>query len=127
MENNQTIWTEEMVIEAFEEAVRTLKKLPAVKLYDYFSTWPEVVYTEREIARMDQKSKKWPATSEAISRLERTCNWIHFLDEVDERKLVWLRAKKTEWKLICCEFGISRATANRKWKNAILKITNELS
>lgn len=127
MDNQKEIWTEEMVAQAFEEAVRTLKKLPAVKLYDYFSTWPEVIYTEREIAMMDQKSKKWPASPEAISRLERTCNWIHFLDEVDERKIIWLRAKKTPWKLICFEFGISRATANRKWQNAIRRITQKIA
>ena len=127
MENKEKTWTEEMVANAFEEAIRTLKKLPAAKLYNYFSSWPVVIYTEIEILRMDQKPKKWPATPEAISRMEKTCAWINFLEEVEDRKLIWLRAKRMPWKLICNEFGISRATANRKWKNAIRTITQKLA
>lgn len=127
MQNNQIIWDEDSVAKAFEEAIRTLKKLPSAKLRDYFTSWPEVIYTEREIARMDQKPKKWPATPEAISRLEMVCGWIHFLDEVEDRKIVWLRAEKTPWKLICIEFAISRATANRKWQNAIRRITQKIA
>jgi len=127
MQNKKNIWTEEMVIHAFEEAIRTLKKLPSVKLNDYFSSWPEIIYSEIEIIKMDQKSRKWPASSESISRLEKVCVWINFLKEIDERKLIWLRAKKTPWQLICREFGISRATANRKWKNSIRQITQKLN
>ena len=123
MENKEIIWTEEMVIRAFEEALRTMKKLPSAKLRDYFTSWPQVVYSEIEILRMDQTSKKWRPTPEAISHMEKTCSWIHFLEETEERKIVWLRATRTPWKLICGEFGISRATANRKWKNAIRQIT----
>ncbi len=126
MENKEKIWTEEMVIHAFEEAIRTLKKLPSEKLRDYFTSWPEVIYTPIEIIRMDQKPKKWPATRESISRMEKTCAWIHFLTEIEERKIIWLRAKRTPWKLICGELGFSRATANRKWKNAIRQITLKL-
>jgi hypothetical protein len=126
MQNKEIIWTEEMVIKAFEDAMRTLKKLPTAKLRDYFTSWPQVIYKEIEILRMDQKPKKWPATPEAIARMEKTCSWIHFLESVEERKIVWLRAKKTPWQLICGEFGISRATANRKWKNSIRIITQNL-
>ena len=115
-----------MVILAFEEAMRTLKKLPSAKLRDYFTSWPEVIYTPIEILRMDQKQPKWSATPDSISRLEKTCVWVNFLESVDDRKIVWLRASKTPWQLICNEFGISRATANRKWKNAIRTITLKL-
>lgn len=127
MENNETIWTEEMVIKAFEEAMRTMRKLPSAKLRDYFSSWPQVIYSEIEILRMDQKPMKWRPTPESITQMEKTCAWIHFLTEVQDRKIIWLRAKRTPWKLICCEFAISRATANRKWKNAIRQITLQLS
>jgi hypothetical protein len=123
MQNKEIIWTEEMVIRAFEEAIRTMKKLPSEKLRDYFTSWPQVIYSEIEIIRMDQTPKKWPATPEAISRMEKACGWILLLKEVEERKIIWLRAKRTPWKLICGELGFSRATANRKWKSAIRQIT----
>ena len=127
MQNKEKIWTEEMVISAFEEAIRTLKKLPSAKLRDYFTSWPEVIYTPIEIIRMDQKPLKLTASAESVSRLEKTCAWINFIESVDDRKIIWLRASKAPWQLICNQFGISRATANRKWKNAILTITHKLA
>ncbi len=127
MQNKEKIWTEEMVISAFEEAIRTLKKLPSAKLRDYFTSWPEVIYTPIEIIRMDQKPLKLTASAESVSRLEKTCAWINFIESVDDRKIIWLRASKAPWQLICNEFGISRATANRKWKNSILTITHKLA
>ena len=123
MENKEKIWTEEMVEKTFEEAIRTMQKLPTAKLRDYFTSWPQVIYSEIEILRMDQKPKKWPATPEAISRMEKACGWVLLLKEIEERKIIWLRAKRTPWKLICGELGFSRATANRKWKSAIRQIT----
>jgi len=48
------------------------------------------------------------------------------LKEVEERKIIWLRAARAPWKLVCGELGISRATANRKWKNSIRLITTQL-
>jgi hypothetical protein len=126
MENKEKVWTEETVILAFEEAIRIIRRLPNAKMRDYFSSWPEIIYTEIEIARMDKKPKRWRVTPENISRMEKTCEWINFLETIHERKLVWLRAKRTPWKLICGEFKFSRATANRKWKNAIQKITIKL-
>lgn len=123
MQNKEKIWTEEMVEKTFEEAIRTMQKLPTAKLRDYFTSWPQVIYSEIEILRMDQKPKKWPATPEAISRMEKACGWVLLLKEIEERKIIWLRAKRTPWKLICGELGFSRATANRKWKSAILQIT----
>jgi hypothetical protein len=127
MENKEKIWTEAEVIKAFEEAIRTLKKLPSEKLHDYFTIWPEVIYTPIEIIRMSQKPKKWSATPEAISRMEKVCKWIHFLESVEERKIIWLRATRISWRFICYEFGISRATGHRKWKKAILTITQKLN
>ena len=126
MENKEKIWTEEMVEKTFEEAIRTMQKLPTAKLRDYFTSWPQVIYSEIEILRMDQKPKKWPATPEAISRMEKACGWVLLLKEIEERKIIWLRAKRTPWKLICGELGFSRATANRKWKSAIRQITLQL-
>jgi hypothetical protein len=126
MENNQEIWTEAMVASAFEEAMRILRKLPAEKLRDYFCNWPQVIYSEIELLRMDQKPRRWAVSTQNISKLEMICSWIHFVEDIEARKIIWLRARKTPWQLICGEFGISRATANRKWKNAIRTITQKL-
>lgn len=124
---NQTTWTKEMVIAAFEEAFRIMRKLPAEKVSGYFSTWPEILYTEAEIAKMDQKTRRWFPSPESISRLHQTCSWIHYVDEVQDRKLIWLRASRTPWKLICYELGLSRTTAIRNWQKSIRTITQKRS
>jgi len=42
--------------------------------------------------------------------------------EVDERKLVWQRAERVRWKLICAQFGVGRTKAWEMYKCALGKI-----
>ena len=52
------------VADHFEEAFRTLRKLPPVKAQGYFSTWPAVVHTAREIAFMEPEPMRvWPSSA----------------------------------------------------------------
>lgn len=120
-------WTKEQIAERFEAAVRTLRRLPPVRVRGYISSWPEIIYTKREIAMMDQKPKRWPPTAEAISETEETCKWINLLTEIDDRKIIWYRASRLPWKEICIKLGVARSTANWRWQNAILTITNKLN
>ena len=120
-------WTKEQVAERFEAAVRTLRRLHPVRVRGYISSWPEIIYTKREIAMMDQKPKRWPPTAEAISEMEETCKWINLLTEIDDRKIIWYRASRLPWKEICIKLGVARSTANWRWQNAILTITNKLN
>jgi len=62
----------------------------------------------------------------AITRLEQTTDWILWIDE-DERRLVWLRAARVRWKLICMEIGCDRTTAWRRWQVALTKIASRLN
>jgi hypothetical protein len=117
-------FSEEQIIAIFKEAVRTLKKLPPVRVQGYFNAWPEMIYTEREVARMDQKSKVWRATPDAISRMEKAIGWLSLLEDTVERKIVWMRSSNIPWEIIKKTFGFSRVTANKKYKNAIKFITN---
>ena len=52
--------------------------------------------------------------------------WLRWL-EPQEARLVWLRANGTQWKPICWELGISRATANRRWQYGIAVIVWRLN
>ena len=120
-------WTKEQVAERFEAAVRTLRRLPPVRVRGYISSWPEIIYTKREIAMMNQKPEKWPPTPQDISEMEETCKWINLLTEIDDRKVIWLRASRLPWKEICVKLGVARSTANWRWQKAILTITHKLN
>ena len=84
-------WTADCVADHFEEAFRTLRKLPPVKAQGYFNTWPDIVRTSREIAAMEpQPMRVWPSAA-AITRLEQTFDWVLWIEEA-ERKLERTRA-----------------------------------
>lgn len=55
-----------------------------------------------------------PPSAAAISRMDGTLEWLRWL-EPELGKLVWARAEGMPWKPICWRFGVSRATAHRRW------------
>jgi hypothetical protein len=119
-------WTANCVADHFEEAFRTLCKLPPVKAHGYFNVWPEVVRTRREVAGMEpQPMRVWPSAA-AITRLDQISDWLVWID-VEERKLVWSRAARVPWKQISGEMGCDRTTAWRRWQLALTKISARLN
>lgn len=122
----QKTWTADDVADHFEEAFRTLRRLPPVKACGYFSAWPAIQRTGREIAAMEAEPMRvWPSAS-AITRLEQTFDWVLWIEE-DERKLVWARAARVPWKQISAEHACNRSTAWRRWQIALTKIAARLN
>lgn len=119
-------WTGEAVADHFEEAVRTLRKLPPVRVTGYFNAWPEVLRSAKEIAAMEPEPMRVLPSTSAITRLERTFDWMLWIT-VEERKLIWLRAARVPWKAITWEFGCDRTTAWRRWTLALTKIAARLN
>ena len=119
-------WTADCVADHFEEAFRTLRKLPPVKAQGYFNTWPDVVRTSREIAFMEPVPMRvWPSAA-AITRLEQTFDWVLWIEEA-ERRLVWSRAARVPSKQIAGEMGCDRTTAWRRRQLALTKIAARLN
>ena len=119
-------WTTDDVADHFEEAFRTLRKLPPVKAQGYFGAWPQVLRTKREIAAMEPQPMRVVPSAQAISALERTFDWVLWIEE-PERKLVWSRAARVPWKVISGEMGCDRTTAWRRWQLALTKIAARLN
>ncbi len=115
------------IADRFEEAVDTLRRLPPVKVPGYFSTWPEIIRPQNELLQMEKaRLRLGPPSSFAISEMEETIQWIFFLDDEDERRIIWMRAAKVPWKLICRWRGCGRTTAYHQWQVALLKIVTAL-
>ena len=119
-------WTADDVADHFEEAFRTLRKLPPVKARGYFGAWPQVLRTKREIAAMEPEPMRVVPSAQAISALERTFDWAFWIEEA-ERRLVWSRAARVPWKQIAGEMGCDRTTAWRRWQLALTKIAARLN
>ena len=69
-------WTAKAVADHFEEAFRTLRKLPPVTVQGYFNSWPDIARSRREIAFMEAEPMRFCPSAAAITRLEQTLDWI---------------------------------------------------
>ena len=108
------------VEDRIREAVRTLQRLPEERVQGYFSAWPAIKRDEMEIMQMEKQPLRIRPTSDDITEMEEVLFvWISWLD-VDERKLVWQRAERVRWKIICAQFGVGRTKAWEMYKCAVL-------
>ena len=109
-----------------ETAAYIDRLLPAVRAPKYRCCMPDIIYTEQEKIFMDKKPLKIRPNQEQISLWERVIfEWLPVLS-VDERRLVWKRANRIPWKLLCREFGISRQGLSKIYNMALAKIAGAI-
>lgn len=120
-------WMMDDVAARFVEAAETGRRLPPVRVQGYFNVWPAFVRKEWEgFADKDYKYRPLPPTPEAIERMLETMRWVQWL-EVEQRHLIWMRAKQYEWNTICRRFGCDRTTAWRRWQKALQVVVKHLN
>jgi len=120
-------WDVESVALRFWDAVDTARKLPPVRVQGYKSIWPSTLREEWEgFAVDDDKPIRFPPSPQAIDRMLATMRWVQWL-EVEQRHLVWMRAKRHEWNRIGKRFGCDRVTAWRRWQAALQVIADKLN
>jgi hypothetical protein len=120
-------WTREKVEDRLTEAADVLRRLPEQRIQGYFSTWPQIVREFSDLVGQEaRRLRRPPPLPDAISRMEKALSWLAWL-EPEDGKLVWARAERTPWKPICWRFGISRATAHRRWEYGLSLIAWRLN
>lgn len=115
--------TERHVEERIREAVRTLRRLPEERVMGFVSLWPPIRHDAVEILNMEKLPMRLgPPMADEITRMEEVLFvWLKWL-EPDERRLVWLRAEKVRWKLICSRLGVGRTKAWEMYCKALARI-----
>jgi hypothetical protein len=123
MKQAKTVTVKQKYVEdRIHEAARTLRRLPEERVQGYFSTWPKIKRDEMEILQMEKEPMRIRPSMDDITEMEEVLFvWLRWL-EVDERKLVWQRAERVRWKLICAQFGVGRTKAWEMYKCALGKI-----
>jgi len=120
-------WTIEDVAARFEEAASTGRRLPPVRVQGYFNCWPAIVRKEWESFAADEKVyRPFPPSPDAIDRMLETMQWVQCL-EVEQRHLIWMRAKRYGWRDITIRFACDRTTAWRRWQKALETVTTMLN
>ncbi len=123
MKQAKTVTVKQKYVEdRIHNAARTLRRLPEERVQGYFSTWPKIKRDEMEILQMEKEPMRIRPSMDDITEMEEVLFvWLRWL-EVDERKLVWQRAERVRWKLICAQFGVGRTKAWEMYKCALGKI-----
>lgn len=123
MKQAKTVTVKQKYVEdRIHDAARTLRRLPEERVQGYFSTWPKIKRDEMEILQMEKEPMRIRPSMDDITEMEEVLFvWLRWL-EVDERKLVWQRAERVRWKLICSQFGVGRTKAWEMYKCALGKI-----
>ena len=112
----------EKIKDDLETAAYIDRLLPPVRAPKYRCCMPDIIYTQQEMIFMDKKPIKIRPNQEQIALWERVVlEWLPIL-AVDERRLVWKRANRIPWKLLCREFGVSRQILALRSDKALLKI-----
>lgn len=120
-------WTIEDVAARFEDAATTGRRLPPVRVQGYFNCWPAFARKEWEAFAADEKVyRPFPPSPEAIDWMLETMRWVQWL-EVEQRHLVWMRAKRYGWRDITIRFACDRTTAWRRWQRALELVATNLN
>ena len=120
-------WTCDQVADRFTDAAATARRLPPVKVQGYFNCWPALARSEWEAYSAEEAPRvRFPPTPEDIERMLETMRWVLWL-EVEQRHLVWMRAKRYGWREIGIRFACCTRTAQRHWQMAIFEVVEQLN
>ena len=120
-------WTIEDVAARFEEAASTGRRLPPVRVRGYFNSWPAIMRKEWETFSTDETVfRPCLPSPEDIDRMLEMVRWVQWL-EVEQRHLVWMRAKRYSWRDITVRFACDRTTAWRRWQRALEIVAEQLN
>ncbi len=120
-------WTMDDVAARFEEAASTGRRLPPIHVQGYFNTWPAFVRKEWEAFSAGEiVYRPFPPSPADIDRMLETMRWVQWLD-VEQRHLVWMRAKRYGWRDISIRFACCTRTAQRHWQRALQTVADQLN
>ena len=122
-----TEWCTDTVAARLEEAANTRRRLPPVRVQGYYTVWPVFVRQEWETLAADEKVyRPFPPSPKDIDRMLEVMRWVQWL-EVEQRHLVWMRAKRYGWREIGIRFACCTKTAQRHWQKALQTLADHLN
>jgi len=119
-------WTKTQVQDRLEAAADVMRQLPGVMPRGFFNAWPEYFHSFADQVGQEPRMRRPRPSPRQITEAEEALLWLRWLEK-DDARLLWLRVNGTQWKPICWELGISRATANRRWQYGLAVIVWRLN
>jgi hypothetical protein len=119
-------WTIARVQDRLELAADVMRQMPRVKPQGHFNAWPEYLHSFADKVGQEPKMRRPLPGPRMITQADEAMLWLRWL-EVDDARLVWLRADGKPWKQITWQFGLSRAAAARRWQYGLAVIVWRLN
>ena len=127
MHEAHTQWTVEQVANRFAEAAWTAHRLPRMGPRGYFNPWMTTAFQVPDrYPDPERLYRPLPPTPQDVERMLEAMRWVQWL-EVEQRHLVWMRAKRYGWRDITIRFACDRTTAWRRWQQALQIVVDRLN
>ena len=127
MAERNTPWTPDDVANRFEDAAVTARRLPSANVQGYFNAWPTIVRCQWEMLATDERVVcRFPPSPKDVEEMLEVMLWVQWL-EVEQRHLVWMRAKRYGWREISIRFACCTKTAQRHWQQALQLMVDHLN
>ena len=127
MHEAHTQWTVEQVANRFAEAAWTAHRLPRVGPRGYFNPWMTTAFQVPDrYPDPERLYRPLPPSPQDVERMLEAMRWVQWL-EVEQRHLVWMRAKRYGWRDITIRFACDRTTAWRRWQQALQIVVDRLN
>ncbi len=113
----------------FEEAARTLRRLPnppGSGPKGYGSSWPEYIHEAKDAYGYEEAQMRVIPSAADIANMEICLDWLRLV-KPEDAKIIWLRAEGHRWRYVCIEAGCVRQTAWRRWVAALATIANRVN
>ena len=127
MTDTTSPWTVEDVANRFAEAAWTAHRLPRVGPRGYFNPWMTTAFQVPDrYPDPERLYRPMPPSPQDVERMLEAMRWVQWL-EVEQRHLVWMRAKRYGWRDITIRFACDRTTAWRRWQQALQIVVDQLN
>ena len=119
--------TVEDLANRFAEAAWTAHRLPRVGPRGYFNPWMTTAFQVPDrYPDPERLYRPMPPSPQDVERMLEAMRWVQWL-EVEQRHLVWMRAKRYSWRDITIRFACDRTTAWRRWQQALQIVVDRLN
>ena len=127
MTDTTSPWTVEDVANRFAEAAWTAHRLPRVGPRGYFNPWMTTAFQVPDrYPDSERLYRPMLPSPQDVERMLEAMRWVQWL-EVEQRHLVWMRAKRYGWRDITIRFACDRSTAWRRWQRALEIVATNLN
>ena len=127
MTDTTSPWTVEDLANLFAESAWTAHRLPRVGPRGYFNPWMTTAFQVPDrYPDSERLYRPMPPSPQDVERILEAMRWVQWL-EVEQRHLVWMRAKRYSWRDITIRFACDRTTAWRRWQQALQIVVDRLN